>query len=30
LLQATVARLGEIWPMDDKSSSIPPVFRTAH
>jgi DNA-binding IclR family transcriptional regulator len=30
LLKATVARLGEIWPMDDKSQSIPPVFKTAH
>ena len=30
LLKATVARLGEIWPMDDKSQSIPPVYKTAH
>ena len=30
LLKATVARLGEIWPMDAKSQSMPPMYKTAH
>ncbi|MSP36336.1 MAG: IclR family transcriptional regulator [Limnohabitans sp.] len=30
LLKATVARLDEIWPMDDKLQSIPRVYKTTH